>query len=733
MSGRLRGALAAVALLVVATPRAARAVCNAGGGCPDVVATCCGSTSCTLDGTITVTDDVCVLNFGSRDVTITGEIAAATRMVTLVAGSVRLMGRLTASGGRGVITVTAPPGGVLGRPGMPAFSLTDRGRIDLSGSNGSTLAIDADGAVELRGGQGSLVSAKATDPGGAGGTIDITSRSDSITIGMPVSLDGGDSGIGGTLRLTAAKSLTFTPSAAPVSAAGGFEGGTLDFEGAESVAFNVGSNVQAIGAPLTGGSGGTIDVGGGTIDIEGILDASGGTGGVGGVGGDGGFVSIEARHGPLMVMRRSGGVGITVDGAPGGDSGEVDLSTDSPVSGTITVAAQLSAAAQGNTTITAGSGGTIGIDAAAKLALNANLDVSALTGDAGEIDLNENDNDIDVVVNAKLDVSAATGGGVLSIGNSHDVEFTPSASVNINAVGSLTGGGPGGEVTLSARRDVLFDAGAAGLSLDASGSGTFPGGSITAIAGRNLTVGRGASLHADGGGPSGALRLRAGRDATDSQWTGNVTVDGQVTATGNGAQPVALPCTDRDDRGCSIVLDGCQVTISVSGAVDSTDAGNATSNLLIGRKSITVAGVLRATGTGGANDAYASASPQTTGARAINPPLGPCAGGCVLPICTGRDPTSAAFMPDGCLVPCPTCGNGAVEFPEQCDDGNTNECDACDPHCRVPAHATCEDNNVCTSDDCDPTFGCRNEPLADGTGCDDGNLCTTADMCRGGA
>src|SRR2546428_323171 len=72
LTGRLRGLLAAVVVLAAATPRAARAVCNAGGGCPDVVATCCGSTSCTLDGTIAVTDDVCVLNFGSRDVTLSG-------------------------------------------------------------------------------------------------------------------------------------------------------------------------------------------------------------------------------------------------------------------------------------------------------------------------------------------------------------------------------------------------------------------------------------------------------------------------------------------------------------------------------------------------------------------------------------------------------------------------------------------------------------------------------------
>src|SRR5205823_7122784 len=122
MSRRLRELLAAVALLAAATP--ARAVCNAGGGCPDVVDTCCGATSCTLDGTITVTDDVCVLNFGSRDVTLSGEIAAGPHVVTIVAGSVHLTGRLSAAGGRGIVTIAAAPGGMLGRPGMPGFSLT---------------------------------------------------------------------------------------------------------------------------------------------------------------------------------------------------------------------------------------------------------------------------------------------------------------------------------------------------------------------------------------------------------------------------------------------------------------------------------------------------------------------------------------------------------------------------------------------------------------------------------
>src|SRR5437667_11894099 len=112
MSGRLRGALAAVALLAIVTPRSARAVCNAGGGCPDVVATCCGATSCTLDGTITVTDDVCVLNFGSRDVTLSGEIAAGPHMVTIVAGTVHLTGPPRAAARRRIPPIAAPTRGL---------------------------------------------------------------------------------------------------------------------------------------------------------------------------------------------------------------------------------------------------------------------------------------------------------------------------------------------------------------------------------------------------------------------------------------------------------------------------------------------------------------------------------------------------------------------------------------------------------------------------------------------
>ena len=767
MSGRLRGAvLATVALLLTSAPRPARAACSAAGGCPSLVATCCGATSCTLDGTITVTDTACALDFGSRDVTLSGALDAGAHVVTITAGSLHITGRLSATGSQGIIRVQAPPGGTLGRVGVPGLSLTDRGRIDLSGTNGATLIVVADGAVELSGAQGSLVKADATDAGGAGGTIDLTSRGESVTIGMPLSLAGGDGGLGGTLRLSAATDLTFTPSATSVSVAAGFEAGNLELDGGRTVALQLGSKLEATGLPLSGGSGGSIDIAGGTIDAEGVLDVTGGTGGTGGIGGDGGFITIEARHGPLTIMRPPrAGLGIQLDGAPGGDSGEVDLTTDSPVSGTLTVAAPVSA--RGGITSNAGSGGTVSLDAASTLRVDASLDVSALTGDAGEIDLNPNDENVDVVVNAKLDGSSASTGGVLSIGSSHDIEFTANSSVKMNAVGSVEGsGGPGGEVTLTARRDIRFDADPAGLMIDTSGSGALPGGIITAIAGSNLSLGKGVALNANGGVQTGAcggtVTLKAGaNDLGDPDRPGDITVDGQVSAGGNDCStPRTVACDDSHEGGCSIILEGCQVTIT--GAVDSTDLGVPSANLVIGRKAITVSGTLRATG--GSNAAYSSTSPQTAGARIINPALGPCrmctagligtsctrdadcdppggAGngrcmttGCVRPPCTGRDPTTRVLVPEGCLVPCPLCGNGAPpEFPEECDDGNTADCDGCDPHCRLPARPTCEDGNSCTSDTCDRVYGCLNDPVPEGTTCDDGNLCTTGDTCRSGA
>src|SRR5262249_56916760 len=93
-------------------------------------------------------------------------------------------------------------------------------------------------------------------------------------------------------------------------------------------------------------------------------------------------------------------------------------------------------------------------------------------------------------------------------------------------------------------------------------------------------------------------------------------------------------------------------------------------------------------------------------------------------------PTCTATGQTGCLLPCPVCGNGVVEFPETCDNnvGTPQSCDGCSAFCQVE---NCTDTNVCTTDSCDPTLGCRHQAVPAGTSCDDGNACTGTEGCAG--
>jgi len=101
---------------------------------------------------------------------------------------------------------------------------------------------------------------------------------------------------------------------------------------------------------------------------------------------------------------------------------------------------------------------------------------------------------------------------------------------------------------------------------------------------------------------------------------------------------------------------------------------------------------------------------------------------------------SALGMTCGGGVITPTCGNGAVEAGEQCDDGNTVSGDGCSATCQTEAPAPrcgdgtvdageqCDDGNTVSGDGCSAT--CQNEvaPPQCGNGtvdageqCDDGN------------
>jgi cysteine-rich repeat protein len=92
-----------------------------------------------------------------------------------------------------------------------------------------------------------------------------------------------------------------------------------------------------------------------------------------------------------------------------------------------------------------------------------------------------------------------------------------------------------------------------------------------------------------------------------------------------------------------------------------------------------------------------------------------------------------------------SCGNGAIEAPETCDDGclagTPNVCepvddgDGCDSNCTltgcgnglVTAGEDCDDGNTASGDCCGAT--CQFDGF--GSGCDDGNGCTITDACDG--
>jgi cysteine-rich repeat protein len=53
------------------------------------------------------------------------------------------------------------------------------------------------------------------------------------------------------------------------------------------------------------------------------------------------------------------------------------------------------------------------------------------------------------------------------------------------------------------------------------------------------------------------------------------------------------------------------------------------------------------------------------------------------PVVFGTATPTATLIADPNLMPCPVCGNGVTEPPEQCDDGNRNDGDGCSSNCQM--------------------------------------------------
>ncbi len=110
--------------------------------------------------------------------------------------------------------------------------------------------------------------------------------------------------------------------------------------------------------------------------------------------------------------------------------------------------------------------------------------------------------------------------------------------------------------------------------------------------------------------------------------------------------------------------------------------------------------------------------------------------------CVGSSPVSctpqdACHLAGACDPGTGLCSNPAAPDGTGCDDGNLcTQVDACQGGaCLGSSPVACTAVDAChVAGACDPGTGlCSNPPAPDGTGCDDGSLCTEVDVCQGGA
>jgi cysteine-rich repeat protein len=567
---------------------------------------------CPVTGACSVTKvfDVgngCVLDFGSRDVTITtsGELDIAQNVVTVKAHDFTI----AAGGfidGRGT---SAPP--------------RDRG---------GTISIVATGAVALE---------KAT----AGGKIDVTGD----TIAGTILIDaGGTVTIGGILRA--------------VNGAADAPGGLISIAAGGDILVPSGATVVADGGSHAWA--GSIDlVAEGRIDTANIS--------LGLTGGDGGDLSIDAGADAVVTK---------VEGNANGDAGTggsvtVDAGTGVRLTGAIL--------ARGTTATDGSAGGTGG-----------QVDVSARAGD------------LVVEENIVADGASPDGiGGAVSLTAEGSVAIQPAATVSAMGGG---GDGSGGEIDVTATFDVSVDG-----RLDATA--TASGGSVDVLAGRAFSMTKSIKVNAGVAGAGGSVFIDAGSLAS-----GDVSIDAAVDVGAGGCDTLGI-C----GSGGSIDVTGCNVVVTADGLLDGRAPFGGDIDLTV-RELLTVVGSVDAQSTSGQGD------PGTT---EIQHPivLTPVGLARVLPApATSALPRCTAAGQQGCLVPCPACGNGAVEFPETCDDGlPPASCDGgCSTFCRTEA---CDDGSPCTVDSCDPLLGCHHLPLANGTSCSDGVACNGDETCVNGA
>jgi cysteine-rich repeat protein len=492
-----------------------------------------------------------------------------------------------------------------------------------------------------------------------------------------------------TIRTTGAIDVQNTAAGEGSITVNGYGGGgtiLLDALGSITVAGRLRASSLTSGA-----DGGTLDLRAGGDFVSGagsIIEAAGGSAG--------GLIDITAL-GRVDL-------GASVD-ARGGSGGLVEIQAEGEA-----VVRGVTAQATGD----AGTGGCVGIVAATTMQpLGNTINISGSGsligsggGDGGFACVESKFGDLTISgrihsIGADPDGS----GGAIALISRGSISVAAGAEVSAGAQGSSSFGG---ELAL----DAFLDLTNAGLLDIAGGSGAF---CLDLHAGRDITLGGSVDARARAdGGTGGAGLIEAGASGK-----GTLTISGTVNA--GGGPTLLTPC---DGQGGSLDFEACNLTVTATGSVLNRGAfgGDIT---FIARELLTIQGSVDATRLEGA-------CPEGTNTLTHKSGVPPVISGVVTPapVLDPRPPCTPSGPP-GCLLPCPACGNGVIEFPETCDTvGTPQSCDGCSLFCQLE---NCDDANACTTDSCSPALGCRSLFLPDGTSCTDGDICNGVEECRGGS
>lgn len=678
---------------------------------------------CVVSSPITVTNGS-TIDVGARELRIAsgGALDVGSGTMTLRAGTltiasggfVRALGTPTTAGG--TVTIEAGP-------------ITVGGTMDASGSPGGSLLITATGAFSATG----SINAEALARDQVGGNIEINSAG--MTLGGAISLLGGPDAIGGDLSLDTTGDLMVT---GMITTEGG-DGGGIDVRvgrpdnGANMVLAE--TSVLKCSATFAGGFAGAIDItveGNGTTNgiatVNGQLLADGADASEELGGGSGGCVEVDAS-GDVLVQRSAAKLSAE-GGAPDGDGGDVDLTSDN---GSVVLQGSATAAVLGETS----NGGAVSIDAAKDATLNGSIVITAGDGGGGDASISSSTASVSIARSAVIDVSSTnagqgggidlesgTGAGAHAVtvegrliadggpggGSGGGIDLAGGDSVRIASTGSLhassgTGSGGGGTITLRADHIAVIEG-----PITATGGGpSGPGGIVSVEAGGRISIDAATDARGFGTGgqigfatDTGPLDILANVNASASSGKGGMvelTAGGSVRVAGTIVSDGTVSPGGRIEIvGCAVTVCGMNATSCPSGASGvMSSLGPSGVNRITGRSDPTaVFGTMRANQQNGRNelvyDGEASREPIVLGT--VMPP--------------------ANLIIDGSVQPCPICGNHDIEPPETCDDGNMNDGDGCSSTCQTESTTPGDANgdSVVSEDD----IGFAIEEIFDGDG-----------------